>query len=157
MTDDVLALVEKEARFKVLPACPSMNLWPNTLTELGDEDLDIPSQEARKMKARLSLRDSESAFCSSEVPLERLYLLNPMKAGSVDERVQISGIPPSSAVLELFRHTRAGSILGVGDQKKLLQTFARLVSVVPVCKLTYPAGFEKFSAIYDAVLQDISG
>ena len=156
VTDDVLALVEEEARFKVLPACPSMNLWPNTLTELGDEDLDIPSQEARTMKSRLSLRDSESAFCSSEVPLERLYLLNPMQAGSVDERVHISRIPSSSAVLELFRHTRVGSILGVGDQKRLLQTFARLVSIVPVCKLRYPAGFEKFPAIYDAVLQDIA-
>ena len=49
----------------------------------------------------------------------------------------------------------AGSVLGVQDQKRLLQFFGRLSSMVPVRKLDFVGGFDKLPAIYEVILQDV--
>lgn len=155
VTDDVLALVDNGRHFMALPACPSMNLWPKTMAKLGSENVNLSPLEDSELKARLSLKDTESLFCRSEVPLERLYLLNPIREG-YGERIEISHVSPSFGLRELFRHTRAGSVLGVADQKRLLRVFGRLASTVPIRKLEFAGGFDKLPAIYDAILQDVS-
>jgi hypothetical protein len=154
VTDDVLALVDNGTRFMALPACPSMNLWPKTMAELGSENVNLSTQEVKELKARLSLRSTDSLFCRSEVPLERLYLLNPIREASAD-KIEISQVSPTLALRELFHHTRAGSVLTVEDQKTLLQFFGRLSSTVPIRKLEFVGGFDKLPVIYEAILQDV--
>jgi hypothetical protein len=154
VTDDVLALVDQGTHFMALPACPSMNLWPKTMTELGSENVNLSTSELKEMKARLSLRSTDSLFSRSEVPLDRLYLLSPIQEG-YGNRVEISQVSPSLGLRELFRHTRAGSVLGMDDQKRLMQFFGRLSSTVSIRQLQFAGGFDKLPAIYEAILQDV--
>ena len=154
ITDDVLPIIEKEGILFAMPVFPAMNLWPQTLAQFGEQSGNFFLKEKNKAKRRYSLEALKVLFCNSEKPLGRIYFLNPSKKDTLDQ-VRITPVPQAKALLELLAYTRANSMIALPDQKHLLNTYAQLVSQVPVRYLEYPVGFEVLPEVYEAVLQDI--
>lgn len=149
LADDVLPIARRKGRFFVLPASPTMNLWPQTLGELAGPD----ASASDGAKRRYAARDLGVRFRRTETPLGRLYLLAPLPPDACSG-VEISPVPPARALVELLAHTRANSMIPASGQKELLNLYADLVSQVPVRKLAYPSGFQHLPAVYEAVVAE---
>lgn len=154
VTDDVLPLIDDGGRFMAIPACPAMNLRPSTTSGVTCDHLDLSCRRPEEEKSRFTLRNSDVAFASSALPLERLYLLKPTHSDCGD-KIEVARVAPTTALVELFRHTRAGSILEKEEQKTLLETFSKLVSSVPVSVLRFPEGFDHLPRVYDSIVRDL--
>jgi hypothetical protein len=154
ITDDLLAFERKGDAFHALPACPSMNLWDTTVSQWCGTGGNLGDEIVRKVKGRHSLASLDGVFCSSDIPLKSIYLLNP-RSEEGDSEVRILPVVPSKALFELIGYTRANSMVEHGSQKELFLTYASLVSEVPVRRLEYPSGFDFLPTIYDAVLRDM--
>jgi hypothetical protein len=148
ITDDVLPLVNSHGRLFAAPGCPSMNLWMQTLDQLGTRDSNVRSNGG---KQRYSVDALEIEFWKSPVPLQRLYVLHPMKGRGKPELINLS---KSRAMIELFAFTRSSSTIDLACQDALLKTYSSLLSQVPVRTLLYPRGFEHLPDIYQTILHD---
>jgi hypothetical protein len=154
ITDDLLAFDRKGGAFHALPACPSMNLWDTTLSQLGGDGGNSGHETIRTVKGRHSLASLDGVFCDSDIPLKCIYLLSPHRDKG-DSAVRILPVARSKAFFELIGFTRANTMIELGGQKELFLTYASLVSEVPVRRLEYPSGFDFLPTIYDAVLRDM--
>lgn len=146
LTDDVLPIVRKGERFFAVPAAPTMNLWPQTVSELARGQ----GTAGNSAKRRYSAKDLRVRLCKKEVPVGRLYLLCP--APDEREKIQITSLPPARALLELLAYTRANSMIDPVGQKELLKLYAGLVARVRL--LTYPRGFAHLPEVYAAVVAE---
>lgn len=154
ITDDVLPIVEKGGVPFAQPVYPAMNLWPKTLAHFVKQNGNLTKEEIKISKHRYSVETLKVPFCKSEVPLGRIYFLNALSKEEID-KVRVIPVPQATALLELLGYTRASSMIELTKQKKLLKTYANVVSKVPVRYLEYPGGFEFLPAVYEAVLEDI--
>ncbi len=155
VTDDVLPIVQKEDVPFAVPACPSMNLWPEAVSHFNKPNANGTSVAMSRRKHRYSLETLKLQFCKSDIPLGAIYFLNgPRK--EENGKVHIKPIPQGRALVELLAYTRANSMISLPEQKELLRAYANLVRQVPVRHLDYPRSFECLPTIYEMLLQDIS-
>jgi hypothetical protein len=154
ITDDVLPIVQKKNATFALPACPSMNLWSETMFAFSA--VNRKKSQAREGKHRYSAQSLDVRFCRSKVPLRTIYLLDPAAEESC-EAVEIGPVPRARAIIDLLAYTRANSMIGLLEQKELIKTYATLLENVPVRSLRYPRGLEFLPQIYNAICADNSG
>jgi hypothetical protein len=151
ITDDVLPLLNNQGRLFAAPGCPSMNLWIQTLDQLGAEESNLRGSGE---KHRYSADTLKIDFSKSPAPLQRLYVLHPMIGPGKPEVTELS---KSRALIELLSFTRSNSTIDLTDQKALLKTYSSLLSQVPVRILLCPRGFEHLPATYQTILHDLYG
>jgi hypothetical protein len=153
ITDDVLPIVQNKNATFALPACPSMNLWSQTLSACPG--INQKRCEPREGKHRYSLQSLDIRFCRSKVPLRTIYLLDPAVKESC-KGVEIAPVSRARAIIDLLAYTRANSMIGLLKQKELIETYAGLLKNVHVRRLRYPRGFEFLPQIYNAIREDNS-
>ena len=154
ITDDVLPIVQYKSGIFALPACPSMNLWAETLSAFSA--IKKRKREAREGKHRYSAQILDVRFCRSKVPLRAIYLLEPT-AKEASKEVEITPVSRAQAMIDLLAYTRANSMIGLLEQKELIKTYATLLEKVPVRRLRYSRGFEFLPQIYNAIREDGCG
>lgn len=128
LSDDVVALAERDGVFHVLPAYPHVSLWPESVTMLYGSEVALPHFTKGWDKRRLALGDAGNQFERRSLPLGAIYLLGPRQA----EAPGVKDISPQAAFLDLVTNTYATNTL---DREKRGEEFAglgRLFSKVPV-------------------------
>jgi hypothetical protein len=131
LSDDIVALVEREGAFHVLPAYPYLGLWPDSVEAIfGSADV-APCFSETWDKRRLALGDSRLRFETKPSALCGIFLLGAQHAGPA----VIHGASGREALLTLVANSYATNTLDSQARAKELGILGRLVSAVPIFNL----------------------
>ncbi len=156
LSDDLVAVEERDGLFTAHPSYPQMRMWPTQAHHfLGHyEELEIVHPEVSKRRVPLPA-SGLGEFCGASQPLACVYLPERRPPGSAGE-IEISTLAQRDAVIELIRHSFAATAVAIlGWQERRLDFFTRLVARVPVRRLLYPDGLDRLPAVSAAILRDV--
>jgi hypothetical protein len=133
IADDVVALVEQDARFSVLPAYPHLSLWPDSVSMLYGPDKELPTLSPDWGKQLLSLASNCLKFEQRNLPLGAIFILGER---SSDSRAPlIESTPHREGLLSMVANSFATNLL---DQEMRAHEFSflgRVLSEVPIWHL----------------------
>jgi hypothetical protein len=132
LSDDVVALAERDGLFYVHPAYPYLCLWPESVQSIYGSADSLPRFSANYEKRRLSLEKQELRFEERCLPLSAIYILGERRG---DPAPLVQEIAPREAFLSLVANTFATSILDRRMRAKEFETLGRLLPRVMVRRL----------------------
>jgi hypothetical protein len=134
LSDDIVALVEREGAFHVLPAYPHLSLWPDSVKMLYGSSEALPRFSTDWEKRRLALGGAEARFESRTLPVRAIYVLGDRRP---DPAPYAEAVRPQAALVSLVANTYANRVLDRDIRASEFEVLGRLVSTVPVRNL-YP-------------------
>jgi hypothetical protein len=134
ISDDIVALVEREGVLYVMPAYPHLCLWPESVKMLYDSPEALPRLLPDWDKRRLALGEEGARFESRCLPLGAIYLLSERRPNPAP---YVESMQPQNALLALVADTYANKILDREMRAREFAVLGRLVTTVPVRRV-YP-------------------
>lgn len=131
ITDDVAAIDEQG---RVHSGIPALRLWSDSVEALYGSATALPQLTPNWDKRLASVNDS---FATGATPIRAIFVLQPRNG----EMPQLERIAGHAAVAALIPHTSMTDFIPHEARLGELEQLAALVSVVPLFKLTIPAGF----------------
>jgi hypothetical protein len=132
LSDDIVALVEREGRFHVMPAYPHLSLWPDSVKMLYGSSEALPRFIPNWEKRRLDLGSQGTRFESRPLPLGAVYILGERLS---DRAPFVEAIRPRAALLSLVADTYANKILDQEMRAREFEFLGRLVTTVPIRRI----------------------
>ena len=132
ISDDVVALSEREGDFWVSPAYPHICLWPDSVEILYGSSDALPPLSPNFEKRRLALGDTGTRFEEGALPLGAIYILDDHRS---DPGPYIEPIPAQDAFFSLIANSYATNMLDREMRANEFKTLSRLVSNVPIRRL----------------------
>ena len=129
LSDDVVALMEYEAGFHVMPAYPHLCLWPDSVATLFGSADALPHFSTGWEKHRLPLGEGEARFEKRPLSLGAVYLLGERRP---DPAPFVEAIPSQAALLSLVANTFANKILDREMRAREFEVLGRLTTTIPV-------------------------
>jgi len=129
LSDDIVALVEQEGEFRVMPAYPHLSLWPDSVKMLYGSASALPCFSPEWDKRRLALGENGTHFECRPLPLAAIYVLGDRRP---DPAPFVEAIRPQAALLSLVADTYANKILDRDLRASEFNLLARLASSVAV-------------------------
>lgn len=129
LSDDIVALVEQEGEFRVMPAYPHLSLWPDSVKMLYGSAGALPCFSPEWDKRRLALGENGTHFECRPLPLAAIYVLGERRP---DPAPFVVAIRPQAALLSLVADTYANKILDRDLRASEFNLLARLASSVAV-------------------------
>ncbi|MFZ0521126.1 MAG: hypothetical protein WAL95_08895 [Candidatus Acidiferrales bacterium] len=129
LSDDVVALAERNGSFLVQPAYPYLSLWPPSVESLYGSVEALPRFSANYDKRCLSLPKQELRFEERALPLAAIYILGDRRG---DPAPVVEEMMPQKAFLSLVANTFATNTLDGSMRAKEFETLARLAPRVPI-------------------------
>jgi hypothetical protein len=129
ISDDIVALVEHEGSFRVMPAYPHLCLWPESVRMFYDSSEALPRLIPDWDKRRLSLGEHGTRFESRCLPLGAVYVLGER---GPDPAPYVESVSSQSAFIALVADTYANKILDREMRAHEFAVLGRLVSTVPI-------------------------
>jgi hypothetical protein len=152
LSDDIVALVEREHQFHVLPAYTRINLWPDSVKLLyGSPDAlprILPDWEKRCLKLG---EDAETQFEERVLPIGAIYVLGNSTPSSTES---IESISQKTAMMTLVTNTYATNFLDAKQRAEEFAVLGRLVSAVPVRKVNAKRGTLPVGELCDVIQRD---
>lgn len=132
ITDDILALEEKEDHFMIRPGFPQLKLWPESIEAVGRNPEALPMLRANleKRACRVS-----HGFSSQQLPLRCVFLLT----GGPD--LEITPLSPKEAWPQVMPHWYGAvfqELLRIFGLENQLRDCVNLVQRVPIYVLRRP-------------------
>ena len=134
LSDDIVALVELEGAFHVMPAYPHLSLWPDSVKMLYGSAEALPRFIPDWDKRRLDLGEQGTNFENRSLPLGAIYILGERRP---DPAPLVESMKPQKALLALVADTYANRILDREMRASEFSVLGRLVTLVPVRRV-YP-------------------
>ena len=129
LSDDIVALEEREGTFHVMPAYPHLSLWPDSVKMLYGSSEALPRFIPNWDKRRLDLGNPGTRFESRPLPLGVIYILGERRP---DPAPYLESMRPRSALLSLVADTYANKILDREMRASEFAVLGRLVTTIPV-------------------------
>ena len=158
LTDDCVVLHLHDEHIVAIPAYPSVRLWDDTISALFGTTESCTPVAHYTDKQRFTSALPATAFCSSAVPLVGIYMLG---TGSDEQAAPVS-TPEISLLTEreaLMALLSLAFKLDIRDHRMLTREFDflhRLVTHIPVRRLTVPDSFTALPAVQVAILHDLA-
>lgn len=153
LTDDVLAIREKDGRFFTSPGAAQIKLWPQTAKKILGRSPAGGTMSPVAKKIILPLQRKTMGGSACEVKL--LYVLWPrFEKGS--PAIRIRKLKPQDGVMALIKSSHN---LVLQDSRRLSNQVifaSKLAKNVPIRALSFPMDLKKIPAVRDLVLRDIS-
>jgi hypothetical protein len=127
LSDDIVAIVEREGAFHVMPAYPYLSLWPDSVKMLYGPEKRLPAFSRDWDKRVLSLAEDRLGFQEKSLPLGAIFIL--AERGS-DTALEMP--TPRESLVALIANSYA---TGIQDTEMRAQEFAllgRILASVPV-------------------------
>ncbi len=156
LTDDVLAVETGGPTPIGRPGYPSMRMWPTEAAHFvgGLHGLPLVHPELTKRRVRVGA-GGIGRFCAEPLPLACLYLPERRDPTSGGTEIQISPLPPTTAVVEWVRQSFIPRLVTAsGFQPDRLARLAQLAGRIPLRRLSYPSGFEHLPRVREAIERD---
>jgi hypothetical protein len=129
LSDDIVALVEQEGAFHVMPAYPHLSLWPDSVKMLYGSSEALPRFIPDWDKRRLDLGNQGTRFENRSLPLGAIYILGERR---LDPAPFLESIRPQRALLSLVADTYANKILDREMRASEFEVLGRLVTTIPI-------------------------
>ncbi len=129
LSDDVVALAERDGSFFIHPAYPYLCLWPESVESLYGSRDALPQFSANYEKRCLSLGKQELRFAEHALPLAAIYILGERRG---DPAPLVEELTPQRAFLALVANTFATNTLDRSMRAREFETLARLAPSVPI-------------------------
>lgn len=134
ISDDIVALVERDGAFHLMPAYPHLSLWPETVKVLYGSPEALPRFIPDWDKRRLDLGEHGTHFDSRPLRLGAIYVLSERRP---DPAPCVESMKPRKALLALVADTYANKILDREMRASEFAVLGRLVTSIPVRRV-YP-------------------
>jgi hypothetical protein len=134
LSDDIVALVERDGAFHVMPAYPHLSLWPDSVKILYGSAEALPRFIPDWDKRRMDLGERGTHFQNRSLPLGAIYVLGERRP---DPAPLVESMKPQMALLALVADTYANKILDREMRASEFSVLGRLVTSVPVRRV-YP-------------------
>jgi hypothetical protein len=129
LSDDIVALVERDGAFHAMPAYPHLSLWPDSVKILYGSAEALPRFIPDWEKRRMDLGEQGTRFESRPLPLGAIYILGER---GPDPAPYVESMKPQRALLALVADTYANKILDREMRASEFAVLGRLVTSVPV-------------------------
>jgi hypothetical protein len=133
ISDDIVALAERDGAFFVLPAYPYLCLWPESVEMLYGASKTLPAFSPNWDKRQLSLAHNRLRFAEQPLPLGAIYLLGERSAEETAPFLET--LTQIESLVSLVAESYATSLLDKHMRVREFELLGRLLAVVPVSKL----------------------
>lgn len=134
LSDDIVALEERDGAFQVIPAYPHLCLWPDSVKMLYGSPDALPRFVPDWDKRCLALDGREARFEGRPLPLGAIYVLGERRP---EQAPCVQKIGARDALLSLVAETYANTILDRELRAAEFVLLGRLVGAVPIRRI-YP-------------------
>ncbi len=151
ISDDVVALVERDGSFYVYPAYPYLCLWPDSVTMVYGPDKKLPSFSPSWDKRLLSLAGNELRFEAQSLPLGAIFVLG--ERGSLPETPFLEQLTLRDGLLALVANSYATNLLDKEMRACEFELFGRMLERVPIRRLRPREDPAHIGELCDAILR----
>ena len=152
LSDDLLALCERDGGFWAEPGYSWLRLWPASVEGLYGRSEALPPIVEGWEKRYLDL-DAERAFCATPRLVGGIYVIGDRVRSASPIIRRLSG---RSAIMALLANVYAGYLPGAAMRRKDFECLSRLVADVPVREISIPDGWSSLDALPGAVVEDFT-
>ena len=129
LSDDIVALAETAGDFQVLPGCPYLRLWPESVKMFHDAPEALPRIIPDGEKRRFVLGNERTRFQSGPLQLGAIYFLGERRP---DPAPYVETIRAQAALLSLVADTYGNKILDRDLRAQEFGVLSRLVEKVSI-------------------------
>jgi len=155
LSDDCLALEEKDGKIYAMPAYPGLRLWKDAADELFGEGRTHTAVAHYASKKQVDIEPKPETFCSEPKPLKRLYVIADPSESNGRTDIVIDPLGQRDSFMALIEYAFRLDITDKNMLTRQFRFFERVVSKVSVRKLTYPRDFKFLPAVREAILKDL--
>jgi hypothetical protein len=130
LSDDVVAIVEREGGFYVMPAYPYLSLWPDSVKLLYGPDKSLPTFSANWDKRVLSLAEDRLSFQKKPLPLGAIFILGERSSEASAPFLEVPSA--QDCLMALVANSYATGMLDTEMRSREFALFGRLLASVPV-------------------------
>jgi hypothetical protein len=153
VSDDVVALVERDGDFFVSPTYPHLCLWPESVEMLYGTADALPPFVPNWEKRRLSVANGGARFEDGALPLRAIYLLDEIRG---EPGPYVEAVTGQTGLLSLVANSFATNMLDSELRASEFRTLSSLVEKVPLRRLFTSKGHLAPAELCHAVLQDLA-
>jgi hypothetical protein len=151
ISDDVVALVEREGSFYVYPAYPYLCLWPDSVTMVYGPDKKLPSFSPSWNKRLLSLAGNDLHFEAQTLPLGAIFVLG--ERDSAADAPFLEQLTPREGLLALVANSYATNLLEKEMRASEFEFLGRMLGSVPIRRLRPREDPARSDELCDAILR----
>lgn len=152
LSDDIVALAEREQQFCVLPAYTRVNLWPESVNLLYGSPEALPRILPDWEKRCLKLGEHGGArFENRALPIGAIYVLGDAAASAAEN---VESISQKTALVTLVANTYATNLLDSKQRAEEFAVLSRLVAEVPVRQINAKRGTLPVGELCDVIQRD---
>ncbi|MGA8222606.1 MAG: hypothetical protein WB780_13215 [Candidatus Acidiferrales bacterium] len=130
LTDDVVAIVERDGAFHVLPAYPYLSLWPDSVKMLYGPEKTLPAFSTNWDKRVLSLAEDHLRFEEKSVPLAAILILG--ERCSEQAAPFLETLTPQECLVSLVANSYATGMLDKEMRAREFALLGRMLASVPL-------------------------
>jgi hypothetical protein len=153
VSDDVVALVERDGDFFVSPSYPHLCLWPESVEMLYGTKDALPPFVSNWEKRRLSVANGGARFEDGALPLRAIYLLDEIRG---EPGPYVEAVTGQTGLLSLVANSFATNMLDSELRASEFRTLSSLVGKVPLRRLFTSKGHLAPADLCQAVLHDLA-
>ena len=153
VSDDVVALVERDGNFFVSPTYPHLWLWPESVEMLYGTADALPPFAPNWEKRRLSYENGGARFEDSALPLRAIYLLDEIRDKPGPHVEAVTG---QAGLLALVANSFATNMLDSEMRANEFRTLSSVLIKVPLRRLFTGKGQLLPADLCQVVLQDLA-
>lgn len=154
ISDDIVALVERQDAFFVLPAYPYLSLWADSVAMVYGEGRQLPRFSVNWDKRILALAHDQAQFEEQSLPLAAIFVLGERTAD--ESAPSLEPLTPQQVMLALVANSYATSLLDSDMRAREFSLLGRMLQRVPVQRVRFhesPAHMDKFCDVISAGLE----
>jgi hypothetical protein len=149
LAEDVVTIDDREDRFLVRPGYPCIRLWPASVKALYGSEDRLPKLTPNWDKCYLDLSDQ---FQGEPLPLTAIYQLGERRH---DARAPfIETLDRAEGLMSLIANTYATKLIDKQMRAREFELLTRVVSHVPVRRVTPHADVTRIHELCDRILND---
>jgi hypothetical protein len=154
LSDDLVALNERENQFFVQPGYPRVNLWPDSVSALfGSEDA-LPPITPTWEKRYMTLDRDGCRFETNPLPLAAIYVLGERDAAL--RKPVIEEVHGVEAVTMLVANTYVNYLLDREMRRREFDVLGRLITALGVRRVRPPTDPSAIFGICEAIVDDVN-
>lgn len=152
LAEDVVTLNDRQSTFWVQPGYPCIRLWPHSVETLYGGPNKLPKLTPTWDKCFLDLSQDRYTFHEQPLPLAAVYMLG-IRSGDL-KAPYVRGISQAQSLMSLVANTYATNLMDRSMRAREFDLLSRLVSKVPVRRLTPSIKPEYIGRLCDTIVED---
>jgi hypothetical protein len=153
LSDDIVALAERDGDFYAMPAYPYLSLWRDSVDALYGADANVSAFSANYSKRMLPLAERGLRFSEEPVVLDSIFLLGERSSDPAAPIVE--EVEKRDALMALVGNTYANRLLGEEMRAREFALLGRLVAAVPVRQLRAHQDASRINALCESIESEV--